>query len=122
MLIPILCSFVYMILIILFATASLDRLRAWRVQLVLWLGTSWTTKEMELESWLRLKLSHIHIIQTGFEAHVASYTMGTRIFPLGVKQPGPEANHSPLTSPEVMEMWIYTSIPPYIFMVQWLIS
>jgi hypothetical protein len=33
-----------------------------------------------------------------------------------VKQPGPEADHSPQTSAEVKKMWIYASTPPYDFM------
>jgi hypothetical protein len=36
----------------------------------------------------------------------------------GVKRPGREADHSPPTSAEVKKMWIYTSTPPYTFMVQ----
>jgi hypothetical protein len=36
---------------------------------------------------------------------------------LGVKQLGREADHSPPTNAEVKKTWIYTSIPPYIFMV-----
>jgi hypothetical protein len=38
---------------------------------------------------------------------------------VGVKRPGREADHSPLTSAdaEVKKMWIYTSTPPYSFMV-----
>jgi hypothetical protein len=35
----------------------------------------------------------------------------------GVKRAGCEADHSPLASAEVKKMWIYTSIPPYAFMV-----
>jgi hypothetical protein len=35
----------------------------------------------------------------------------------GVKLPGCEAEHSPPTSGEVKEMWIYTSTPPYALMV-----
>jgi hypothetical protein len=37
------------------------------------------------------------------------------LFP-GVKRPGREADHYPLTSVEVKKMWIYTSTPPYAFM------
>jgi hypothetical protein len=37
--------------------------------------------------------------------------------PLGVKQPGHEADHSPPTSAEVKKMWIYIPTPPYAFMV-----
>jgi hypothetical protein len=35
----------------------------------------------------------------------------------GVKRPGREADHSPPASAEVKKMWIYTSTPPYAFMV-----
>jgi hypothetical protein len=35
----------------------------------------------------------------------------------GVKWPGREADHSPPKSAEVKNTWIYTSTPPYIFMV-----
>jgi hypothetical protein len=35
---------------------------------------------------------------------------------IGVKWPGREADHSSPTSAEVKKTWIYTSIPPYVFM------
>jgi hypothetical protein len=35
----------------------------------------------------------------------------------GVKRQGRGADHSPPTSAEVQKMWIYTSTPPYVFMV-----
>jgi hypothetical protein len=35
----------------------------------------------------------------------------------GVKQLGREVDHSPPTSAEVKKMWIYTSTPPYAFML-----
>jgi hypothetical protein len=41
---------------------------------------------------------------------------------LGVKRPGREADHSSPASEEVKKMWIYTSIPPYVFMAYCLIS
>jgi hypothetical protein len=34
----------------------------------------------------------------------------------GVKRPGREADHSPLSYAEVKKMWIYISIPPNAFM------
>jgi hypothetical protein len=34
-----------------------------------------------------------------------------------VKRQGREADHSPPASVEVKKMWIYTSTPPYAFMV-----
>jgi hypothetical protein len=39
------------------------------------------------------------------------------LFPQGVKQPVREADHSPPASAEVKKMWIYSSTPPYTFMV-----
>jgi hypothetical protein len=39
------------------------------------------------------------------------------LFPLGVKRPRREADHSPPASAEVKKMWICTSTPPYAFMV-----
>jgi hypothetical protein len=42
--------------------------------------------------------------------------MGTGGSFQGVKRQGREADHSPPTSAEVKEMWIYTSTPPYTFM------
>jgi len=44
----------------------------------------------------------IHL-QTGSEAHPASYPIGTRGLSLGVKRPGSEADHSPPSSAEVKE-------------------
>jgi hypothetical protein len=35
----------------------------------------------------------------------------------GVKQQGREDDYSPATIAEVKNMWSYTSIPPYAFMV-----
>jgi hypothetical protein len=35
---------------------------------------------------------------------------------LGVKWPGPEADHSSPTSAKIKKMWIYTSTPPYALM------
>jgi hypothetical protein len=34
-------------------------------------------------------------------------------FSLGVKQSGPEADHSPPSSAEVKKIWIYRSVPPF---------
>jgi hypothetical protein len=42
--------------------------------------------------------SLLHRVQTGSEAHSASYKMGTGGFSPVVKRPGHEANHSPLSS------------------------
>jgi hypothetical protein len=54
------------------------------------------------------------VVQTGSGAYPASYPMGT-----GVKRPGLEADYSPQTSADVKNTWIYTSTPPYVFMVGW---
>jgi hypothetical protein len=34
----------------------------------------------------------------------------------GLKRPGSETYYSPPTSDEVKKIWIYTTIPPYVFM------
>jgi hypothetical protein len=57
------------------------------------------------------------VVQTGSEAHPASYLMSTVPFSPRVKLQGREADHSPPATAEVNKMWIYTSIPPYAFMV-----
>jgi hypothetical protein len=44
-----------------------------------------------------------HRVQTGSEAHPASYPVGTGDLSLRVKRPGREADHSPLSSAEVKE-------------------
>ena len=52
-------------------------------------------------------------IQTGLEAHPASYTMGTGSFP-GVKRPGRGVDHPPPSSDEVkerVELCLHTSGP-----------
>jgi hypothetical protein len=33
-----------------------------------------------------------------------------------IQQPGREVDHSPPTTAEVKNKWIYTSTPPYVFM------
>jgi hypothetical protein len=76
----------------------------------------WTTEGSEFESRWGQEFSLLHVVQTGSGAHPASYPMGTGgSFP-GVKRQGREADHSPSTSAEVKEMWIYTSTPLYVFM------
>jgi hypothetical protein len=40
----------------------------------------------------------------------------------GIKQLGRDTDHSPPTSAEVKKTWIYTYTPPYVFMMQCLIS
>jgi hypothetical protein len=56
-------------------------------------------------------------VQTGSGAHPASCLVGTGSSSPGLKRPGREANCSPPTSAEVKKLWIYTSDPPYAFMV-----
>jgi hypothetical protein len=48
--------------------------------------------------------------------HPTSYPMGTGALSQGVKRPGHEADHSPPTSAEGKELWIYTLTPLYVFM------
>jgi hypothetical protein len=47
--------------------------------------------------------SHHHLTQKGSGAHPASCTVGTRGSITGVKRPGREADHSPLSSAKVKE-------------------
>jgi hypothetical protein len=59
----------------------------------------------------------LYSVQTGSGALPASYPNGYRgLFSRGVKPQGREADHSPHTSAEVKNTWIYTSTPPYAFM------
>jgi len=53
-----------------------------------------------------------HRVQTGSGMHPAFYPMDTGGSYPGVKRPGREADHSPPSSPEVKNMWRYTSTPP----------
>jgi len=41
---------------------------------------------------------------------------------LGVKRPGREGDHSPPSSAEIKNAWSYTSTPPYVFMVWYLVK
>ena len=50
-------------------------------------------------------------VQTGSEAHPASYTMGTGSFP-GVKRPGRGLDHPPHLAPRLKKEWSYTFTPP----------
>jgi hypothetical protein len=50
-------------------------------------------------------------VQTGSEAHPASYTTGTGSFP-GVKRPGVGVDHPPHLGPRLKKEWTYTSTPP----------
>jgi hypothetical protein len=55
-------------------------------------------------------------VQTGSEAHPASYPVGTGGSFLGIKPPGREADRPPVSGVEVKNTWIYTFSPPYVFM------
>jgi hypothetical protein len=50
--------------------------------------------------------------RSGCGARPASYPMGTGALSMGVKRPRREADHSPLSSAEVKNLWNYTSTPP----------
>jgi hypothetical protein len=52
-------------------------------------------------SWQGQDLSFLHCVQTGSEAHPASYPVGTGSLFMGKKRPGREADHSPPSSAEV---------------------
>jgi hypothetical protein len=56
------------------------------------------------------RLSFLHVVQTGSQAHPASSPMDTEGSFLGGK--APTADHSSATSAEVKNTWIYTSSPP----------
>jgi hypothetical protein len=58
-----------------------------------------------------------HRVQNGSVVHPASCPIGTGgLFPLGVKLPGREIDHSLPSSAEVKNEWSYTSTPQYAFM------
>jgi hypothetical protein len=69
----------------------------------------------EFESWYGQDFSPLEVIQTSSGAHPASYPMGSGAPTPGVKQPGSEPDHSPPTSAEVKNMWIYKSTRTYIY-------
>jgi len=52
-----------------------------------------------------------HLVQTGSDAHLASYAVGTGGSLPEVKRPGREFDHSHPSTAEV-NAWSYTSIPP----------
>jgi hypothetical protein len=81
------------------------------------IATGWTTERSGFESRQGQEFSLLNVVQTGSGVHPTSYTMSTGSSFPGVKRQGHEADHSPPTSAEVKKMWIYTSTPPYAFMV-----
>jgi hypothetical protein len=58
--------------------------------------------------------SLLHSVQTGTQAHPASYPIGTGAISPGVKRPGREADHSPPSSAEVNNGGAIPP-PPHIF-------
>jgi hypothetical protein len=71
----------------------------------------WTTEESEFESRWGQEFSLLQIFQTGSEVHRTTCPMGTP----GVKRPGHEADHSPPTCAEVINVDLYVH-SPYVFM------
>jgi hypothetical protein len=61
------------------------------------IATGWTTEESKFESRYGQERSFLHVVQTGFGVHPASYPMGT-----GVKRGRREAGHSPPSSAEIL--------------------
>jgi hypothetical protein len=59
----------------------------------------------------------LHVVQTSPGAHPASYIIDTGALSLVVKRRRREADHSPPTSAEVKETWVYTCTLPYAFML-----
>jgi hypothetical protein len=51
------------------------------------------------------------LVQIGSRAHPASYPMGTGVITPGIYRQGREVDHSPPSSAEVKNAWLYTSIP-----------
>jgi hypothetical protein len=69
------------------------------------------------DSWqgYRRDFSLFHFVQTGYAIYPASYPVSTRALSLVVKWPGNAADHSPLSTAKVKNVWSYTSTLPYIF-------
>jgi hypothetical protein len=55
--------------------------------------------------------SHLQNVQTGCGTHPPSYSMGTVVISLGVKQPGHDIDHSPSSSAEVKNECSNASTP-----------
>jgi hypothetical protein len=77
----------------------------------------WTTEGSEFESLWRQEFSLLHVVQTSSWVHTASYPMGTGASFPGIKRPGREADVSHTNIDEIKKTWIYTSTPPYVFMM-----
>jgi hypothetical protein len=64
-----------------------------------------------------------HHVQTYSGTHPGSYQMGRgELYSLRVKRPGREANHSPPSSADVKNAWIFTSTCLYVFMARCLVK
>jgi hypothetical protein len=95
---------------------SLPYFGAGIAQSVCRLDTCRTAERSDFESRKGQDFSPFPVVQTGSGAHSASYTVGIGgSFP-GIKQPGSEADHSPPTSTDVKNPWIYTTTSTYVFM------
>jgi hypothetical protein len=60
---------------------------------------------------------YLHVIQTDSGANPAFYKMGTESVSTGVKLLEREVDQSPPSLAEIKNTWIYTTTPPYVFMV-----
>jgi hypothetical protein len=65
--------------------------------------------------WARI-FALLHVVQTSSGVRRTSYPMVTGCCFPGVKRPGLEADHSPLTNDVVKKTWAYISTPPYAYM------
>jgi hypothetical protein len=90
---------------------------AWIAQSVQRLTTGWATEGSEFESRKvkNIPFSTSSRLALGSTQPPIQWVPGA-LSP-GVKRQGREADHSPPTIAEVKTMWIYTSTPPYAFMV-----
>jgi hypothetical protein len=81
----------------------------------------WMTEESKFESWKCQAFSLPQVIYNDSQTHLASCPMGIggggAELSLGVKRLQCKAEHSPPTSARVKKMWVYTSNPPYTFIV-----
>jgi hypothetical protein len=62
------------------------------------------------------------LVQTGPEAHPASYPEGTGSSFPALKRPGREADHTPQSTAEAKNEWSYTFTPKYAFMASCLVK
>jgi hypothetical protein len=76
----------------------------------------WTTKDLEFKSHSVQDFSLFHVVQTSSGVH-PSFPVLPGALSSGIKQISHKADHSPPATAEVKKMWIYTSTPPYAFMV-----